>query len=172
MATLIHLFKYKKHSYLDDFFCGLMVSHLHTLGIDLSHYCMITSVPMHPSKYKARGYNQAHLLGKKLANYFKIPFRDDIIYGIKNKPSQVSLQGKEREMNVKDAFMVKDTLEGKKIVLVDDIFTTGATLQQCSSLLRKNGASQIFAITVSKTLADADQTQTRSSCLSKSAKEK
>ncbi|MCM8831618.1 MAG: ComF family protein, partial [Candidatus Omnitrophica bacterium] len=96
-------------------------------------------------------YNQTEVLAKFLSNYFKIPFKNDIIYEIKNKLSQTTLDFKERQKNVKDIFIVTKNLKGKKIVLVDDIFTTGATLEECSRLLKMHGAEIILGITLCKT---------------------
>lgn len=130
----------------------MMAEHLEKIGFNKYAYDLVTAVPMHPCKLKERGYNQASLLGKKLANYFKIPFGDDIIYEKKYKVSQTKLDKKERETNIEGSFGVQCSLSGKRIIIVDDIFTTGCTLSECSSKLKEKGAKNITAITLAKTL--------------------
>jgi ComF family protein len=152
MAELIQLFKYNNYDYLIELFSALMIKHLLRIGFNLSSYDIITSVPLHISKLKDRGYNQSSILAKSLANYFKIPFRDDIIYEKNQRISQTKLEKKEREENVRGAFLVKDAVIDKKIIIVDDIFTTGSTLKECSISFKEKGAKNITAITLSKTL--------------------
>jgi ComF family protein len=131
-----------------------MVSYLLRIEFNILSYDLTTAVPMHPYKLKQRGYNQAELLAKSLANYFKIPFRGDIIYKKNNRLPQVNLDRKAREDNIKGSFFVSENLRGKKIILVDDIFTTGCTIKECASELKKKGAENITAITLAKTFVE------------------
>jgi len=150
MVNLIHLFKYKNYDYLVKLFSSLMTAHLSKIGFRASGYHFMTSVPMHSHKLKMRDYNHAEVLGRRLSNFLKIPFRNDIIYDISIKPSQTKLLRYKREENVKGAFVVKEKIDGKKIILIDDIFTTGATVKSCSQALKENGADTITVITLSK----------------------
>ena len=125
--------------------------HLSKTGLSLKGYDFITSVPMHPLKLKERGYNQASLLAKYLANYFKIPCKDDIIYETHHRSSQTKLQKLDREKNIKNAFLVKTDMKNKRIILIDDIFTTGATARSCSQALKDKRAQTITVITLAKT---------------------
>ncbi|MCM8786650.1 MAG: double zinc ribbon domain-containing protein [Candidatus Omnitrophica bacterium] len=151
LKELIFLFKYKYYEYLGDFLSSIMINHLVKIGIDLKMYDFITAVPTHRIKLKEREYNQTEVLAKFLSNYFQIPFKNDIIYQIKNKISQTTLDSKERQESVKNSFTATKNLKEKKIVLVDDIFTTGATLEECSRLLKMQGAQMILGITLCKT---------------------
>jgi len=151
MASLIHLFKYKNCDYLAGFLSSLIVKHLRKIGFNPNRYQLITPVPLHKDKLKIRGYNQAGLLSKLLSNYFKIPFRDDIIGNTNIRPSQTKLPKEKREKNVEGVFMVREDLENKNIILVDDIFTTGSTAGACSRALKEKGAGNITVITLSKT---------------------
>jgi ComF family protein len=153
LVNLIHLFKYKNCQYLGNYLSSLMKKHLAKIGFNTAGYDLMTSVPMHKDKIKMRGYNQAEILGRLLANYFKIPFRNDIIYDISIKPSQTKFKPQQRQENVKGAFIVKEDLRDKKIILIDDIFTTGATVKSCCSALKEKGADVITVITLSKTLS-------------------
>jgi len=152
MITLIHYFKYKNYDFLAKFLSSLMSEHLLNSGFNLNEYDFITSVPAHPTRLKERGYNQAELLGKLLSNSFKIPFKNGIINAKIIKPSQTILHKAEREINVKGSFGVKERMMNKKIILVDDIVTTGSTIKVISEALKKKGADNVTVITLSKTL--------------------
>ncbi len=108
-------------------------------------------VPLNPSRLKEREYNQNLILAREVANYFKISLRDDIIFKIKDTPAQTLLDKKRRQTNLKGAFVAKENLQGKRVVLFDDIFTTGATILECSRVLKERGARVTLAITLSKT---------------------
>ncbi len=151
MASLIHLFKYKNCDYLADFLSSLIVKHLAKIGFNPNRYQLIIPVPLHKDKLKIRGYNQAGLLSKLLSNYFKIPFRDDIIGNTNIRPSQTKLPKEKREKNVQGVFVVREELQNKNIILVDDIFTTGSTASACSRTLKEKGAGNITVITLAKT---------------------
>jgi competence protein ComFC len=151
LVTLIHLFKYTMHDYLDNFFAQLAITHLEKIGVTLASYDCVTAVPMHRLKLKEREFNHSALLAKLLANHFQIPFENDIIYENKLKTSQASLTKEKRQENVRDAFGAKEAARNKKIVIVDDIVTTGATIRECAAALKEKGATTIMAITLCKT---------------------
>ena len=152
MASLIHDFKYRHCDWLDGFLSELMIEHLMRLDFDPKNYDIATAVPMHYLKLKERGYNQASLLARKIANHFKITFRDDIIYQTRYRKPQATLTEKERKKNIENSFMAKTDSKGKSILLVDDIFTTGSTIKECSHALKKEGARDITVMTLSKTI--------------------
>jgi len=151
MISLIHLFKYRNYDYLDEFFSSLIIKHLNSIGFRPFGYDFIIPVPMHKHKLKSRGYNQAWLLAKLLSNNFKIPLRDDIINTVNIRPSQATLQKQKRQTNVKGVFAARKNLKNKKIILVDDIFTTGATAMSCCQALLEKQTAEITIITLSKT---------------------
>ena len=150
-VRLIQLFKYKQHDYLAEFLSSLMVKHLSKIKFSITGYDFMTSVPLHKYKLKIRGYNQTELLGRLLSNHFRIPYRNDIISCINAGLSQTKLSKGKRENNVKGIFIAKTTLKNRKIILIDDIFTTGATVRSCCQALREKGASVITVMTLSKT---------------------
>jgi len=128
-----------------------MAKYLAKAGFNPNRYQIITPVPLHKDKLKIRGYNQAGLLSKLLSNHFKIPFRNDIIDNTDIRPSQTKLPKQKREKNVQGVFVVREGLQNKNIILVDDIFTTGSTASACSRALKEKGAGNITVITLSKT---------------------
>lgn len=150
LASLIHLFKYENYDYLAEFLSSLIVKHLSKTGFNPEEHQFITPIPLHKDKLKTRGYNQSGLLAKLLSNHFKIPFRNDIICKTDIRPSQTKLPRRERAKNVQGVFTVRKNLEGKNVILVDDIFTTGSTAGSCSRALKEKGAGNITIITLSK----------------------
>lgn len=151
LSKIIHLFKYKHYDYLADYLSKLMISHLMKINLDISSHNLLIPVPIHPQKFKERGYNQSLLLAKKLENHFKIPLQSDIICKLNNTPAQVNLKKEERKKNILGSFAVKKDLKNKQIILIDDIFTTGATVHECATMLKKNNAEYITVLTLSKT---------------------
>jgi ComF family protein len=116
---------------------------------------LICAVPLHLKKLRSRKFNQAILLGKYLSKEKFIP---DLLWRVADTKPQVALRKKEREKNLKRAFLVnkkyRKDLRGKKILLLDDVMTTGATLENCAKALRKCGVEKITTLTIAKTIFD------------------
>lgn len=117
----------------------------------------VVPVPLHPRKEKTRGYNQAELLAEGLARYLGLPVWQDVLERRVDTPTQTRLGREERLANMRDAFRAKcgEKAAGREILLVDDIMTTGATLEACAACLREAGAvkvnTAVFAISARKT---------------------
>ncbi len=118
---------------------------------DVSHFDVITFVPLHKDTLKERGFNQSELLAKHLSENIGIPCEAVLKKIKKNKP-QHKLIAKERKKNVEGVFRCTDKklVKGRKILLVDDIVTTGLTLSECIKILNEKGAEEIFCITFAK----------------------
>ncbi len=110
----------------------------------------IIAVPMHSSKLKKRGYNQSELLSECISKLLNIPFNKKILIKIKNTDDMVNLRKNERLNNLEGAFSVKNQklILDKKIVLVDDIFTTGSTVSSCSETLLNAGAKEVLVLVI------------------------
>ncbi|MCD8026252.1 MAG: hypothetical protein LUF33_04830 [Clostridiales bacterium] len=113
------------------------------------HFDLVTCVPMHKKQLKLRHYNQAELLAKECAEIMKIPYEDTLIKVKDNKP-QHSIKASERSKNVKGAYKAKDKslIEGKRLLIIDDIITTGCTLGECGKTLMKAGAEKVSCAAV------------------------
>ncbi|NMB60982.1 MAG: ComF family protein [Chloroflexi bacterium] len=112
--------------------------------------CLIP-VPLSKKRLKQRGYNQVVLWGIPLGKVLGIPFNTTILTQTKETASQVSLSAEERWKNIRGAFSVDiDQVEGKDILILDDVITTGATLDECARVLRKAGARKISALTIAR----------------------
>lgn len=105
-------------------------------------------VPLHRSKYLKRGYNQAEVLAKELSKRFNLPVDSDALIRTKNTRPQKELNDTERKNNIEKAFQtVINSLEYKKVILVDDIYTTGATINECAGVLRRAGVENVYFVT-------------------------
>jgi len=104
---------------------------------------MIVPVPLHPSRLKMRGFNQAELIANIIANKFDIPCRPHSVQRTKPVAAQSRLTAKQREANMRAAFNVVENVAGKAIAIVDDVLTTGATARSLARPLRRAGASHI-----------------------------
>jgi ComF family protein len=118
---------------------------------------MILPVPLHKKKARRRGFNQSWLMianwhDLKTGDFSKVQVTHDVLVRKRNTASQAGLSRSRREENIKDAFAVSDPgrVTSKRLVLVDDVFTTGATLNECARVLLKAGALQVDALTLAR----------------------
>lgn len=112
---------------------------------------VLVPIPLSKTKLAKRGFNQAELIAKQLHEQFKWPINTNLLKKVKNTRSQTDLPYKERKINVKHVFCVLQHKIPKNIILIDDVFTTGATLEQAGQTLRKAGVKKIWAIVLAKT---------------------
>ena len=118
-------------------------------------YDIIIPVPISKERKIERGYNQSELIVKELVKALKnIDIGTNILYKIRNTPAQSSLNQEQRRYNLKDAYEVRnfEKIKNKKILLFDDIYTTGSTVEECSKVLKRAGAYEIRCINTSKRL--------------------
>ncbi|OGZ62826.1 MAG: hypothetical protein A3H51_01395 [Candidatus Spechtbacteria bacterium RIFCSPLOWO2_02_FULL_38_8] len=118
---------------------------------------LIIPVPLHKSKFKKRGFNHAEYLAKHLGALLNIPIANNFLIKTRStKPQAEAKTKEEREENLKKVFSTTGPPEapvvGKNILLVDDVLTTGSTLRECAHVLRKNGAKEVWALTIAQEL--------------------
>jgi ComF family protein len=112
---------------------------------------VIVPVPLHPDREAERGYNQAGLLARALAEQVGLPIREDGLMRVRATSPQVTLNAKERQSNVAGAFRVgKGHIAGKRVLLIDDVCTTGATIEACAQALKAEGAQSAWGLTVAR----------------------
>lgn len=153
---LIHQFKYQP--YIKDLaktLAGLLIEHLVRSGENTDEIwqnSVLIPIPLDKNKLKSRGYNQAEELAKELSKILKVPVISDILVKIKSTRAQVELSAEKRQENIKNAFGVKDPAEikNKKIFLVDDVYTTGSTMEECAKMLKEAGAKSVWGITIAR----------------------
>lgn len=113
---------------------------------------LIVSAPLHKKRLKWRGYNQSECLAKELATRLRVKFCPDCLIKTKKTPPQAELSGKEREGSVKNAFACPQSfaVAGHRVLLVDDVYTTGSTMQECARVLKAAGARQVWGVVVAR----------------------
>lgn len=128
---------------------GLMARYLESCPIPAD---VIAAIPMHPKRIRQRGYNQADLLAKELAAHTGIPLSRGELTRSKNTASQVSLSAEDRLANVEGAFACcSGAFGGRQVLLIDDVCTTGATLNACAAVLKRSGgALSVWGLTLSR----------------------
>jgi ComF family protein len=115
------------------------------------HDVLIVPIPLHKSRERKRGYNQATLLAKGVGERNKLPVNCDVLKRVKKTKPQFGLNKQERLANIDGAFSLGRTdVSGKSIILIDDVFTSGATLTLCAKLLTTGGASKVAAIAAAR----------------------
>jgi competence protein ComFC len=118
---------------------------------------IITAVPLSLKRRAERGYNQANLLAKPIALACGVPFQPHVIDRARDTKSQVGLSAQQRRENVRDAFIARSSLvKGKAVLIVDDVFTTGSTIQSCSRAFLDAGASRVYGLTLAKSILEDD----------------
>lgn len=148
LKEAIHRFKYGGSRRLAVPLAALMVEVLlsEALYADID---LVVPVPLTYNKLLRRGFNQAALLAKEIGGRLKIPVSGRILVKITDTPSQTGLSRAAREINLKNTFKVTDApyLQGKNILIVDDVFTTGSTMSSAAAVIKRAGAVQVFVIT-------------------------
>ena len=115
---------------------------------------IVMPVPLHAGRLKERGFNQALLLAHQTSEAHGIPLSCDNLFRTRHTRPQVELSGAERIRNVAGAFALRRPGEvaGRRLVLIDDVFTTGATMNECAVVLKRAGAAQVTAFTLARAL--------------------
>lgn len=147
----IHRYKYQRALWFENFLADLLIREAAPV-LRGQKWDFIAPVPLHPLKLREREFNQAARLGKPLAAATGIPLNEKILHRTAPTATQTLLTRAERAMNMKNAFAVRRgvALTGKKIILVDDVFTTGATTSACARALRGAGAADVCVWTVAR----------------------
>lgn len=110
---------------------------------------MVVPVPMHPKRQKHRGYNQSELLATEIAAALGVPCENGLVR-IRDTVQQARLEGEARRLNLKDAFRVESCVSGWRVLLVDDVYTTGETARECAKALREGGAISVSYLAYAK----------------------
>jgi len=149
---MILLFKYRGYRVLGKDLSRFLLDSLGNneelwWGIDA-----LVPVPLHPKRKRERGYNQAFILARELAKLKGLEVMKKNLIRVEYRPPQTLMEFQNREKNIKDAFALRngEEIEGKTILLVDDVYTTGATLKECSTVLKRGGAKEIRAVTIAQ----------------------
>ena len=164
---LIHQFKYKP--YLKDLaetLAGILIEHFVLAANNTEEIwqnSVLVPVPIHIKKLRERGYNQSEELAKELSKVLKIPVATNVLTKIKHTEPQMKLSKAEREKNLFGAFSIchpresgdpdlvrSDLTKFSKIFLVDDVYTTGSTMQECAKTLKESGTKSVWGICIAR----------------------
>jgi ComF family protein len=148
---LIHFFKYGNKTHLRRPLALLTAACLTEFVASRSPDVLVP-VPLHVRRLRKRGFNQAVLMGELLAREWKIPLARRALKRVRWTEPQISLSAGERRDNVKGAFAVADlaVVTGKHVLLLDDVLTTGSTVEECSRVLKRAGAAEVTVITAAR----------------------
>ena len=142
-------YKFNENSYLYATFAKIILKNKKICSF-LQNYDIIIPVPMYKTKRLKRGYNQSELIAKLLAKDIGLECPKNSLIKIKDTKVQSLLNKTERYKNIKNAFLANTNVNNKKIVLFDDIYTTGNTVNECSRVLKNAGAQEILVLTLAK----------------------
>lgn len=147
----ITLFKYRGREELGKLMGFLMAEVMIGEGWK---YDWVTCVPLHSSRLKERGFNQSYLLAKEVSRWLRVPFLS-CLERVRFTPSQSRLGRRERLHALSGAFQISSScsrkhLEGKRFLLVDDVYTTGATVSECAGALKDSGAKRVVSLTFAR----------------------
>jgi ComF family protein len=160
LRTAIHSLKYEERARIGFFLGELLGDQLHKRTIQKLDY--LIPVPLHPVKFRDRGFNQARWIADGLGKAVQKPVRTKLMKRVKHTISQTTLDRKERLNNMKKAFKINRDVTDKNIGIVDDVLTTGSTISSMASILKDAGAKTIVALTVATPLEKKDDTYAES----------
>jgi ComF family protein len=116
---------------------------------------LILPVPLHSRRLRWRGFNQSVLLARQVSRAYGIPMNPVLLRRVKETPPQTQLSEEERRRNVRGAFALARgrSVDGKNILLIDDVYTSGATVNECSRTLKKSGAKRVYVLTLTRAVS-------------------
>ncbi len=150
LRDAIHALKYEGKPFLAKTLVGLLDRGYPF--IDYGLYDLLVPVPLHPKRLRERGFNQALVLGRAMARREGVPCMGFVLRKTRPSEPQIHLNPEEREKNVRGSFAVADPpkVRGKRVLLIDDVMTTGSTVDECARELSKAGATQVDVFTMAR----------------------
>lgn len=152
--TLIQDFKYGHHLYLAGFFGQHLAYTLKKQWMENAERVspdLIVPMPLHPNRLKARGFNQATEIARHVSKNLDVPWCANSLIRLHDTAPQAGLHRDERWSNLRGAFACPKRLQGARILLIDDVLTTGASLSACAEVLRHAGASRVDVAAIART---------------------
>ena len=136
-------YKFLNAPYLYYFFASVILDDLKLIEY-IKKFDIIIPVPIHKKRKKKRGYNQSELIAKVISQKLDIQLQLNVLYKIRNNLPQSTLNQAERKYNAKNVYILKnkELIENKNILIFDDIYTTGNTVNECSKILKMAGAKE------------------------------
>ncbi|MBI2056078.1 MAG: hypothetical protein HYT37_01755 [Candidatus Sungbacteria bacterium] len=150
IRTLIHDLKYKRMRVIAPLFAAVLQDYFSYYAVSLPDDAFLIPIPLHTKRRRLRGFNQAELIAKPLAEGLRCAFLPAMLVKTKKTKPQVGLLAEERRENMHGSFLTANAgkIAGKTVVLVDDVKTTGTTLEEAAYMLKRAGAARVWAVTV------------------------
>ena len=153
IRNLIHYFKYNSFENLTPILGEILIKYIKNCKLKIENF-IIVPIPLHRVKERQRGFNQSKLLAKYVAENFNLELADILKRTKNTKPQAQCKNNESRTENIKDCFKIKDlaieSIKNKNILLIDDVFTTGSTINEAVKILKQNGCRKIIALVVAK----------------------
>lgn len=151
LQKLLHSFKYGNKVALRHLFSHLIYDFINRHNLSFKHINLIIPIPLHNTRRRERGYNQAQLIGKELSQNLSIPLSNNILKRSRHTRNQAVVSVKERWTNIQGAFKIEHSKELKNanILLIDDLLTTGSTASAAALALKSAGVSNVEIVTLS-----------------------
>lgn len=141
-------YKFDGWTCCEDVFGHIMAQHVQSFE-HLRAFDMVIPVPLSEQRFNERGFNQSVPLAQAVASELGIEYCEDALIKVRNTKKQSKLSARERLENVRGAYRAQRPISGKRIILTDDIYTTGITMDECAGTLIDAGASEVVAVTLS-----------------------
>lgn len=153
MAKVISRFKYGRVSRLGHIL-GLLLADYRDPDLVLRDWDLLVPVPLHPRRLRQRGFNQSALLARKVGRRHSVAVELTALRRARHTQPQTQLSGAQRQENIRGAFEVRreEAVSGKKVLLIDDVFTTGATVTECARVLLAAGADRVDVLTLARVI--------------------
>lgn len=151
ILEIVHRFKYGGKLPAGRLLGSLMAARAEDFFI-IRQYDVIIPVPLHRDRLRQRGFNQSLLLAREIAGNFDMPVEFETLIRVRDTGPQVNLGGDERRENVKGAFEAADSVKGKRVLLIDDVMTTGSTVRECARSLAGKGALEVAVYTAARAI--------------------
>src|SRR5215211_890218 len=151
VRKILHEFKYSRQIHLRHPVADWLAQTLHDPRLDGRRFDLVVPVPLHPARKRERGFNQAELLAELLGRRAGLPVQEPL-ERLRYTTTQTAFDRAERMENLRDAFRLrkKADVRGLRVLLIDDVLTTGSTLSECARVLKAGGALSVHAATAAR----------------------
>jgi ComF family protein len=151
VKSLVRQLKYQGATVTQELVAQLLSAYLDHQEIFLPPG-IVVPIPLHPSALNKRGFNQAEVIANVMTRQLQLPIITTVLSRVKNTASQTKLTKEQRQINMRGAFALdtSESVKGATFIVVDDVFTTGATLREAAKVLKRAGAAKVFGFTLAQ----------------------
>jgi ComF family protein len=148
VSKMVYGLKYRNLRASAPELAGLLAAHLKTAPMPAD---VLIPVPLHRRRERERGYNQSELLARELGQLTGVPVATEVLRRTMDTPPQVSMSGhRERRRNIANAFQCTGEVSGQRVLLIDDVVTTGSTMAACAAPLKAAGATSVWGLALAR----------------------